>query len=336
MRTNAAMRAALFLSAWAFGSLLSCSPAPASTPRRAAGEPLASSSAASAPPPRPVASKPKEPPDPCTPLGPNEVSEDDTPSIAGSLSRTKAAEWLAARGSSKAAFRSFVRAYAPAALDDSDADLVLENEGSCRTLTVGDKGEDAMVCEVAERTSIMRYSALAFVVRNKRIAPVLEVGFALPAMDWADARWLDLQVAFSPDGLEVDVRDRAAPGTVLVESPSSCRDYFARYLACEKAHRDGTPLEEVCPRMLDRANDLTFGHLTPKRPPSPMGGDRVELFGCAEAIPRLDRLLKESGPGSPFAAEFRADRLFALKSCKARGHYVWNGDRFVRSSPVPR
>lgn len=62
-----------------------------------------------------------------------------------------------------------------------------------------------------------------------------------------------------------------------------------------------------------------------------MGGDRVELRGCAEALPKLDALIVQSRAGDPYAAEFRADRAFAVKSCKARGRYAWKGGRFVRS-----
>lgn len=62
-----------------------------------------------------------------------------------------------------------------------------------------------------------------------------------------------------------------------------------------------------------------------------MGGDRVELKGCAQALPKLDELVKETKPGDLYAAEFRGDRAFAIKSCKARGHYAWKGDRFVPS-----
>lgn len=142
---------------------------------------------------------------------------------AGVSKRTNAGAWLTARGVSKTAFRAWLKSRDPRNLEDFDADTLYDNDESCETLVVGDQKEDALVCTLAVRTSIMRYSGTAFVVRNKRIASVLEVGYALPAMDWPDARWLDLQVAFAPGGLEADVHDRAKPGSVLVRPPQAVR-----------------------------------------------------------------------------------------------------------------
>jgi hypothetical protein len=150
-------------------------------------------------------------------------------------------------------------------------------------------------------------------------------------MDWPDSSWLDLQLTFSPGGLEADLHDRAKPGTVLVSPPSRCREYFRLYLACEQAHRDGAPLDDVCPHEMDPSGRLAFGHMSPTPPEAPMGSGRIELQGCAEALPKLDELVKETKGNDPFAAEFRADRAFAVKSCKAVGRYVWSRDRFVRS-----
>lgn len=265
------------------------------------------------------------------PLKPGEVSEDETPSIVGTRGRTNAGAWLEARGISKAAFGAWVKARDRKNLDDFDVDSIFDGEDSCATMTVGDKAEEALVCTFAVRTSIMRYSAVAFVVRNRRIAVVLDAGFALPAMDWPDARWLDLQVTFAPGGLEADVHDRAAAGAVLVPAPSACRENFARYLACEKAHRDGTPLDSMCPLTMDATGKSTFGHHSLEPLPSPMGADHVELHGCATALPKLAELVRRSAPGDIYAAEFRDDRAFAVRSCNARGHYVWKGGRFVRS-----
>ena len=285
---------------------------------------LAAVAAPVAPPPTPP------PPDPCVPLKAGEVSEDETPSIVGTTGRTNAGAWLEARGVSKAAFRAWVKARDPRNLDEFDADSLFDGEDSCLTMTVGDKAEDALVCTFAVRTSIMRYSAVALVVRNRRITVVLDAGYALPAMDWPDARWLDLQVTFAAGGLEVDVHDRAEEGAVLVSAPSACRENFARYLACEQALRDGTPLDDVCPLTMDATGKTSFGHHSLAPPPSPVDADRVELHGCASALPKLAELVRTSAPGDMFLAEFRADRAFAVRSCNARGHYVWKGGRFVR------
>lgn len=82
---------------------------------------------------------------------------------------------------------------------------------------------------------------------------------------WPDSRWLDLQLAFSPGGLEANLHDRAKPGTVLVAPPRHCHEHFARYVACEKAHRDGEPLEGVCPAEAGRSQ-ASYGHLPPTPP----------------------------------------------------------------------
>lgn len=260
--------------------------------------------------------------DSCPPLGLNEVSDDETPAIAGTTGRAKAGEWLDARGVSMAAFRVWIRSRDPKNLTDFAADSLYDANDSCQTLTVGDKKEDALVCTLAVRTSIMRYSAVAFVVRNKRVAAVLEAGYSLPSMDWPDSSWLDLQLAFSGGGLEADLHDRATPGAVLVRGPSECRQHVAKYLACEQAHLEGTASDAVCPQIMHGAGKTSFGHLSPTPPISPMGGGRIVLNGCAEALAKLDELVKQSGASGPFAAEFRGDREFALRSCKARGRYV--------------
>jgi len=259
------------------------------------------------------------------------VSEDETPSIAGTSGRTNAGSWLTARGVSKAAFRTWVRSRDPRNLEDFDADSLFDNDDSCQTVTVGDKREDALACTVAVRTSIMRYTAIAFVVRSKRIVPVLDVGYSLTAMDWP-VHWLDLQLTFSPGGLEADLHDRAEPGSLLVSPPSYCHEHFKRYLACEQAHRDGRPSEGVCPQQMS-SGKLSFGHMTPTPGEDPIVGGPVELFGCAEALPTIDEMVKQTKLGDASAAELRDHRAFAIRSCKARGRHVWKGDRFVRSLP---
>lgn len=276
---------------------------------------------------------PATPPDPCPPLAANEVSDDETPSIAGASGKTVAGPWLEARGITKAAFRAWVRARDPKFLEDFDADSVFDYEGHCRSLTVGDKREDALVCTFAVRTSIMRDSAAVFVVRNKRIVSVLDVGFALRAMDWP-VRWLDLQLTFSASGLEADLHDRAKPDTLLVMPPRVCHEHFERYLACEKAHRDGVLSETTCPAQTDASGKLSFGHMTPTPGEDPILGGPIELFGCDKALEGVDRVVQETKSDEMFAGEYRDGRTFAMRSCKARGHYVWKGDRFVRA-PTP-
>lgn len=319
----------------ALGVLVVCAacgrspPQPVATPLRAP-PPAPAPAAAVAPGPRPHQAPPA---DPCAPLGPGEVSDDETPSLAGGSGRATAGAWLEARGVSRDAFRAWVRSRSPNLLEDFDADTLFDGEGGCETLKVGDGPEDALLCPLAVRTSILRFLAVAFVVRDRRIAPVLELGYGLTAMDWPDARWLDLQLVFSPDGLSADLHNRAAPGAVLVRSPRACHEHFARYLACERAHAEGTPpIADVCPQQLGQGGALSYGHHTPTPPPSPMGVARVPLQGCAAALPKLDALVAESGSGNPYAREFRDDRAFAVKSCNARGRYVWKGGRFVRTA----
>lgn len=271
------------------------------------------------------------PADPCLPLAEGEVSNDETPSIAGTMARVKAGDWLEARGVSRAAFRAWVRSrvlfqnYAPY-LDEpisAVADKLFDAEPSaaqrsCATLKVGDKSEDALACPLVTSTLLMRESAAVFVVRDKRIVSVLEVGYALPNMEWP-VRLLDLQLTFAPGGLEADLHDRAKTGAVLVRSPSRCHEDYALYLACENAQRDGAATETAC--------------LLPEPTPDPR--DRVELFGCAAALPEVAKFVKENAgdSSSPYATELRDDRAFVIKSCAARGRYTWKAGRFVRSSP---
>jgi hypothetical protein len=264
------------------------------------------------------------PADPCLPLAEGEVSNDETPSIAGTTARGKVGDWLEARGISRDAFRAWVRSRG---LNDNDADTLFDDDEGCATLKVGDKSEDALVCPLVPRTLLMLESAAVFVVRNKRIISVLEVGYALPALAWPDRR-LDLQLTFAPGGLEADLHDRAKPGAVLVGSPSRCHEHYARYLACEKAHREGVETETVCPEF--PAGEA--GHLTP----APGPRDPIALFGCAVALPKIAKFVQENA-GDPKSAytmeEVRDVRAFVIKSCAARGHYTWKAGRFVRSSP---
>ena len=272
---------------------------------------------------------PKTPADPCLPLADGQVSDDETPSIAGTMERVKAGDWLEARGSSRAAFRAWVRSrglfesYTPY-LDDPTskiADQLFDAEPpfyerACGTLKVGDKNEDALACPLVTSTLVRREAAAVLVVRDKRIVSVLEVGYSLRLLEFPDRHMLDLQLTFAPGGLEADVHDRAKPGAVLVGSPAGCHEDYARYFACQKAHDEGVATGGGCP--------------LPSDP-----GPPIELFGCAAARPLLATFVKEiaADPSSPYAKEVRADRDFATRSCAVRGHYTWKAGRFVRSSP---
>jgi hypothetical protein len=255
------------------------------------------------------------------------VSNDETPSIAGTTARSKAGDWLEARGISRAAFRAWVSSRGLVDdFGDTDADALFDVDEACATLKVGDESEDALACPLATRSMLMRVSAAVFVVRDKRIVSVLEVGYALPEMATVvvPLRGLDLQLTFAPGGLEADLHDRAQPGALLVRSPSRCHEEYARYLACEKAHRDGV---ETDPPGLVWCHGLL---------PGPGPAEPAELLGCAAALPRIGKFVKKNAgdPNSPYTLEeLRDDRAFVIRSCAARGHYTWKAGRFVRSSP---
>lgn len=291
---------------------LGCSPPPPPAP-----PPAAPPVEAPPPPPPPVEVAPPlppPPPDPCQPLAKGQVSRDDTPSIAGTTARATPRDWLDARGISQDAFRAWIRAH-DRDLEDEDADNLYEEETACGTLKVGDKSEDALACPLKSRTLVIRESAIVFVVRDKHIVPVLEVGYAMPEL--ADPhRWFDLQLTFAPGGLEADLHDRAKPGTKLVVPVSGCHEAYAEFLKCDKAQRDGTS---------------TNACWLPDGSPHPEAG--TELFGCAAGLPKLAAFIQRSmvDPSGTYSkAELRDNRAFAVKTCAARGHYKWNAGRFVR------
>jgi hypothetical protein len=268
--------------------------------------------------------------DACPPLAEGEVSDDETPSIAGTMARAKAGTWLETRGISREAFRAWIRSRGP--FEDTDADDLFDDDEACATLKVGDKSEDALACPLTTRTMLERESAAVLVVRDKRIVPVLEVGHALRPMAIlvTPERWLDLQLTFAPGGLEADVHDRAKPGAVLLRSPSRCHEDYARYLACEKAQRDGVATETMCPSV----NQTSIGDWPMPEPP-----DRVELYGCAAALSKIGKVVRAMAvdPSSSYTTEeLRDDRAFVVKSCAARGRYTWKAGRFVRSSSGAR
>jgi len=74
----------------------------------------------------------------------------------------------------------------------------------------------------------------------------------------------------------------------------------------------------------------TIGHW-PEPTPEPMS--RVGLSGCAVALPKIAKFVKENAgdPNSPYTMEeLRDDRAFVITSCAARGRYTWKAGRFVR------
>lgn len=280
---------------------------------------IGSEPVASAPPPkRPPAVVKK---DPCPPPAPGNVSEDDTPQLRGGRGKAKTTDWLAARGVARpAAIAWYVgRFHVDRSLADS-----LFGEIECSTLTVGDASEEALLCAHTLTYSFTQTRALVVVVRAKRPIAVLDVGLALGALDFPEARHLDLALAVDPDGRGAELADRAPEGTTLIEPPSLCRMREARFDQCEAAHAKGEKTEGWCPFVEDGdggkrlAREVSFGGM----------GYPATLHDCAAAIPNMREL--ENGLSGSMKKETHDAVVFVEKACKDRGRYVWKGDRFVR------
>lgn len=126
------------------------------------------------------------------------------------------------------------------------------------------------------------------VIRHAMLDAVLDVGLNIVAMDFPEARWLDLTLALADDGLSAELRDRAPEGTTLAESVKEC-EQRAPYL--------NAPI-----------------------------GYPATLHGCHNALATLKRAAEDES-----FAEARPARLFAQRSCDARGRYIWARGRFGRA-----
>lgn len=305
-------------------ALASCTSKPERPPDLRA-TPGASSSPAVVPPP--PASPPSARPSRCAPVRPGEVSDDDTPEVAGVSGEAGLLPWLAARGVNEAAAVTWLGEHYGVA--DRGQTTAAFARGGCSTLTVGEAAEEAVVCIHPTLTSIVQVHALALVVRNKRPIAVLDVGLGLQAMDFPEAHWLDLALVFSKDGMSAELRDRAPDGTTLVEAPSVCNAREARRAACEATRADGgAPRPNHCPNLLG----LDGGALA--LPEVPTFGTPAVLHDCAGGRPRMLAMVADLAKAPPpMRADARSALAFFDKSCAQRGRWVWTGGRFARAAP---
>jgi len=248
------------------------------------------------------------------------VSDDETPSIRGSIGSTELVPWLEARGVTRAAALAWVASYFRVSRDLADPAFL---SGTCGTRPVGDRAEEAAVCVMPVPEGILQIHALVLVVRAKRVVPVLDVGLAMQAMDFPEARWLDLALAFAPDGLSVELGDRAPDGTTLVEAPSRCREREAYLDTCEAALADGGAPAN-CPVVREPDGGARVARVNL----SQYEGLPTTLHDCAGGRARLADMI----PGLVDPAgkrEMRASLAFFDKICAQRGRYTWNRDRFA-------
>jgi hypothetical protein len=270
-------------------------------------------------------------PDPCPPPPPGSVSDDDAPVFSGVGPKVELVPWLEARGVARA---SAIAWYARRYSDPIGHAEAVFAYLSCNAVTVGDAGEEALACVSSETYSWMRNHALVLVVRGKRIDAVLDVGIGVRALDWPDARHLDLMLAFEPGGRAAILRERAPEGALVVPAPSACREHHVLVEACEAAIANNSEPPERCPFIVVDSRSgkrrlLSWSEVSG----TSLGEGRATMHGCASARAELERAVSEMSrtPNDPAASDARGALTFIKRACGAIGRYVWKRDRFVRS-----
>ena len=192
----------------------------------------------------------------------------------------------------------------------------------------------------------MQVHALALVVRSKRPAAVLDVGVGMVAMDFPDARWLDLSLLVAADGRSIELKDRAPDGKMLVEAPSRCRAEEKHIAECEKklaahpnpvslAHPAGKHDETIdslddCPLYRDNGRIAVFRQTNGDSPISIL---LAKLHDCAGGRAGLEAMQRELARGPADArVEGRRSLVFFDKTCAQRGRYAWQEARFVKAA----
>lgn len=280
----------------------------------------------------------------CPAPGLGEISDDDSPRIRGGTEGVGLLEWLAARGVDRATALSWLATRYGPGVDGSFAEAAFGSV-PCRSLSVGDRAEEALLCEHMIPDSLVTGHAAVLVVRRSRPVAVFDVGLGIMALDAPDTHWLDLALAVADDGRTIELRDRAPDGTTLVTPPSACRAREAELDACEEQLAAAPDPESLAHRGLalgSESSDLHGGC------PFYRGADgkiRVErdvrvrspaypatLHDCSGGRARLVELqrLLATGPPSMRAAA-RSALAFFDRSCAQRGTWVWQRDRFVKT-----
>lgn len=238
--------------------------------------------------------------DGCPPPGPGKTSDDETPTLRGGKDDALTFEWLEKRGVSKTAAIAWYTARFGVAGLGRDAVEGIFGSAQCKTIAVGDKAEEAIFCSHTIHYSWMQTRVLVLTVRNKQIAALLDVGLGMRALDWPDARHLDLAFSIDADGKSAELVDRAPEGTILVEPPSACRARMATS--------------------------------SPRLPTLPSGmAYPAKLHDCAGGIAEMKKTQSDLAAADPsMKKEVREALSFIERACKDRGRYVWRGDKFVR------
>jgi hypothetical protein len=269
----------------------------------------------------------------CARVDAGEISDDETPAIRGVSKSTELLPWLDVRGVPKRAALSFLASYYGRGTDLESAETWFS--GACFEVEVGDKPEPALLCQHGLPDGLVEERAVAIVVRNKRPAVVLDLGLNLVALDWPDARWLDLALEIEDSGRVIELHDRAPDGTRIVAPPSACLAREAQLDQCEKdfakepnpeAFANGTWFHGNCP--IERGPDKKL-FVSRRRVDQGFGAFPATIHDCAGGRPPLVRALGEAQPGRD-RAEWSRSLAFFDKSCAQRGTWVWQGERFVR------
>ncbi len=275
----------------------------------------------------------------CPPPSAGQVSDDDAPRLHGVGAEAEPFAWLAARGVGRSVALAW-RAQNEARHHIKSAETTEAFDGPCHTLSVGEPAEDSLLCEVTSLEPLMPTRALALVVRAKHIVVVLDVGLGIGAMDFPDARWLDLSLSFSTGGLEADVRDRAPNGAKLVEAPSLCREREAHLATCAQTlslrRYDLTTDSDACPTpcSYETVGDCSVLRAQDGRryiaPPPPSLGLPAVLHDCAGARAQLRDAFADIGTSLPDAHVFRGALGTVDEYCRQRAHWVWRHGHFAQ------
>jgi hypothetical protein len=168
----------------------------------------------------------------------------------------------------------------------------------------------------------------------------------MQALDFPDARWLDLALSVRDGGRTMELRDRAPDGTRLVAPPSACRAREALLDDCEaklavepnpesfgigpngvEGFRffHGCALRRDADGKIRVARDADTGPFWPAYP--------ATLHDCAGGRARIAEMEREVAGVPSERAEARASVAFFDKACRDRGVWTWKVDRFVKSAP---
>lgn len=277
----------------------------------------------------------------CAPLNAGEISDDETPAIRGVSKSSELLPWLEVRGVSKRAALSFLAGYYGRGIDLASAETYFSQ--TCFEVDVGDKPEPALLCAHGLPDGLVATRAVAIVVRNKRPAVVLDLGLNVIALDWPDARWLDLALEIKDSGRVIELHDRAPDETRIVAPPSACVARQAVLDQCEKDFAKEPTPESFVERAPNGSEMFRFFHgqcpiergpdkelVVSRRPlDQAFGAYPATVHDCAGGRAALLRAQSDATAGSD-RADWRRSLALLDRSCGQRGAWVWQGERFAK------